>query len=110
MSYGEFALLALFARRFRSRDGRDFSHEVKFANRKMKATLGWMTSLQDFFEKILGIGLEPKDLNYLHVALRGIIVFIAALIILRVGNKRFLSKMSAFDAILGFILASMLAR
>jgi uncharacterized membrane protein YcaP (DUF421 family) len=69
-----------------------------------------MTSLQDFFQKILGIGLEPKDLNYLHVALRGIIVFIAALIILRVGNKRFLSKMSAFDAILGFILASMLAR
>jgi uncharacterized membrane protein YcaP (DUF421 family) len=29
---------------------------------------------------------------------------------LRVGNKRFLSKMSAFDAIVGFILASMLAR
>jgi len=28
----------------------------------------------------------------------------------RVGNKRFLAKLSAFDAILGFILASMLAR
>ena len=69
-----------------------------------------MTSLADFFEKILGIGLEPKELNYLHVALRGIIVFLAALIMLRIGNKRFLSKMSAFDAILGFILASMLAR
>lgn len=67
-------------------------------------------TLLGFFEKILGIGLEPKNLNYLHVALRGIIVFIVALVILRVGNKRFLSKMSAFDAILGFILASMLAR
>ena len=76
----------------------------------MKATLAWMTSLIDFFEKILGIGLEPKELNFLHVALRGIIVFVVALIILRIGNKRFLSKMSAFDAILGFILASMLAR
>ena len=29
---------------------------------------------------------------------------------LRVANKRFLSKMTAFDAVLGFILASMLAR
>lgn len=69
-----------------------------------------MTSLLGFFQKLLGIGLEPKDLNFLHVALRSIIVFVVALIILRVGNKRFLSKMSAFDAILGFILASMLAR
>jgi uncharacterized membrane protein YcaP (DUF421 family) len=49
-------------------------------------------------------------LTFLQVSLRGIIVFIVALIIVRVANKRFLSKMTAFDAILGFILASMLAR
>jgi uncharacterized membrane protein YcaP (DUF421 family) len=59
---------------------------------------------------ILGLGLQPKDLTFLQVSLRGIIVFIVALIIVRVANKRFLSKMTAFDAILGFILASMLAR
>lgn len=69
-----------------------------------------MTELLDFFHRILGIGLEPKELNFLHVALRAVIVFTAALLMLRIGNKRFLSKMSAFDAILGFILASMLAR
>jgi uncharacterized membrane protein YcaP (DUF421 family) len=59
---------------------------------------------------VLGLGLQPKDLTFLQVSLRGIIVFIVALIIVRVANKRFLSKMTAFDAILGFILASMLAR
>jgi uncharacterized membrane protein YcaP (DUF421 family) len=69
-----------------------------------------MTEFLDFFNRILGIGLEPKNLNFLHIALRAIIVFFVTLVMLRVGNKRFLSKMSAFDAIVGFILASMLAR
>jgi len=69
-----------------------------------------MTEFLDFFNRILGIGLEPKDLNFLHIALRAIIVFFTTLLIVRIGNRRFLSKMSAFDAIVGFILASMLAR
>jgi uncharacterized membrane protein YcaP (DUF421 family) len=46
----------------------------------------------------------------LQISLRGIIVFIATLVMLRVGDRRFLSKRSAFDAVVGFILASMLAR
>jgi uncharacterized membrane protein YcaP (DUF421 family) len=69
-----------------------------------------MTESFEFLNRILGIGLEPKNLNFLHIALRAIIVFFVTLLILRVSNKRFLSKMSAFDAIVGFILASMLAR
>jgi uncharacterized membrane protein YcaP (DUF421 family) len=69
-----------------------------------------MTEFLDFFDRILGLGLEPKNLNFGHITLRAIIVFFVTLIILRIGNKRFLSKMSAFDAIVGFILASMLAR
>jgi uncharacterized membrane protein YcaP (DUF421 family) len=64
----------------------------------------------DTFQHLLGIGLEPKDLSFLNVVLRGILVFIAAIVMVRVGSKRFLSKMTALDAILGFILASMLAR
>jgi uncharacterized membrane protein YcaP (DUF421 family) len=60
--------------------------------------------------QILGLGLEPKDLSFIQISLRGIIVFIASLAMVRLAHRRFLSKMSAFDAILGFILASMLAR
>src|SRR5690349_11627240 len=69
-----------------------------------------MTELVEFFSRILGLGLEPKNLTFPHIALRTIIVFFTTLLILRIGNKRFLSKMSAFDVIVGFILASMLAR
>lgn len=58
----------------------------------------------------LGIGLEPKELEFSHVALRGIVVFVIAILMVRLGDKRFLSKKTAFDAILGFVLASMLAR
>lgn len=61
-------------------------------------------------KEILGLGLEPKDLTFIQISLRGVIVFIAALAMVRMGSKRFLAKLSAFDVILVFILASMLAR
>ena len=59
---------------------------------------------------VLGLGLEPRELGFLQMGLRGVVVFIVALATVRLGNKRFLAKLSAFDAILGFILASVLAR
>ena len=59
---------------------------------------------------LLGLGLEPKDLSFVHIGLRGVVVFLVSLVMIRVANRRFLAKMSAFDALLGFILASMLAR
>lgn len=59
---------------------------------------------------LLGIGSEPKDLTVLQVCLRAIIVFAAALVFVRFAHKRFLAKMTAFDSVLGFILASALAR
>jgi len=58
----------------------------------------------------LGLGSEPKSLTFVQIAARGVIVFIVSLIMVRMGDKRFLSKKTAFDAILGLILASMLAR
>jgi uncharacterized membrane protein YcaP (DUF421 family) len=69
-----------------------------------------MTAFLDFLNPILGLNVDPKDLTFAQTGLRAVIVFIAALVMVRMANKRFLSKMTAFDAILGFILASMLAR
>ncbi len=59
---------------------------------------------------LLGLGLEPKDLGAVQVCLRGLIVFIATLIIVRLAHKRFLARLTAFDVVLGFILGSALAR
>src|SRR5258708_33374439 len=66
--------------------------------------------LYEAFKQIIGAELEGRDLSFVQISLRAITVFIIALVIVRVANKRFLSKMTAFDAILGFIMASMLAR
>lgn len=61
-------------------------------------------------ESVLGLHVQPPDLTFWQIGVRGIIVFIATLVMLRLGDKRFLSKRSAFDVVLGFMLASMLAR
>jgi uncharacterized membrane protein YcaP (DUF421 family) len=58
----------------------------------------------------LGIGLQAQDLTFVHISLRGIVVFIFSLAMVRLADKRFMAKLSAFDAILGFVLASMMAR
>jgi uncharacterized membrane protein YcaP (DUF421 family) len=58
----------------------------------------------------LGLSRQANALTFAQISLRGVIVFFAALAIIRCGDRRFLSQKTAFDAVLGFILASMLAR
>jgi uncharacterized membrane protein YcaP (DUF421 family) len=64
----------------------------------------------DTLTNLLGLGIDPHQLNGWQVSLRGIIVFVGALAMIRTGAKRFLASKTAFDIILGFILGSMLAR
>ena len=69
-----------------------------------------MSTVLEHLEVLLGLGHEAGSLSFLQISLRGVIVFVAALVIVRCGDRRFLSQKTAFDAVLGFILASMLAR
>src|ERR1700719_578160 len=69
-----------------------------------------MNALLNFIGPILGLGLEPKDLTFVQISLRGIIVFIATLAMVRIGHKRSLARKTAFDAVLIVILASVLSR
>ena len=64
----------------------------------------------EVLEKLLGVGIEPRHFNVVQVGLRALIMFIAALIIVRLGSKRFLARKTAFDFILAFMLGSMLSR
>jgi len=57
-----------------------------------------------------GVGEPAQQLTILQVLLRAVLVFVVALCIVRVADKRFFAKKTAFDVVLGFILASMLAR
>jgi uncharacterized membrane protein YcaP (DUF421 family) len=69
-----------------------------------------MNTFSQLLHTLLGIGTEPRDLTFLQVSVRGVIVFIATLIMVRLGSKRSLAEKTAFDAVFIVIIGSMLAR
>jgi hypothetical protein len=69
-----------------------------------------MNTSSQLLHTLPGIGTEPKELTFLQVSVRGAIVFLAALIMVRLGSKRSLAEKTAFDAVLIVIIGSMLAR
>ena len=69
-----------------------------------------MNTFSEFVQALPGLGAEPKHLTVLQVAMRGIIVFIATLVMVRLSSKRSLAQKTAFDTALMIIIASMLAR
>jgi uncharacterized membrane protein YcaP (DUF421 family) len=69
-----------------------------------------MNAFWNFFQNVLGLSLEPKDLTFVQISLRGIIIFLATLIMVRLGSKRSLARRTPFDAILLVILAAVLSR
>jgi uncharacterized membrane protein YcaP (DUF421 family) len=69
-----------------------------------------MSALSNFTQMLLGLGTEPKDMTFLQISLRGIIVMVSALAMIRMGSRRSLAEKTVFDAVLIVILASALAR
>jgi uncharacterized membrane protein YcaP (DUF421 family) len=69
-----------------------------------------MDTFYSFVGPLLGLGVEPKELTFLQISIRGIIVFVATLLMIRLGHKRSLARKTPFDAVLIVILASVLSR
>src|SRR5438132_130368 len=69
-----------------------------------------MNAFWNFVGPLLGLGARPEELTFVQISLRGVIVFVATLIMVRLGHKRSLSRKTAFDAVLLVILASVLSR
>jgi len=69
-----------------------------------------MNAFWNSFETLLGLGVDPKDLTFVQISLRGIIVFLVTLATVRLGHKRSLSRKTPFDAVLLVILAAVLSR
>lgn len=67
--------------------------------------------IQEIGEGINGLlGLDAETLTILQMSLRAVVVYIAGLAMIRVGEKRFLGKSSAFDVLLSIIVGSVLSR
>ncbi len=63
-----------------------------------------------FLENLLALNTEPRDMNMLQMSARAFVVFLAALVMLRLAHKRFFARRNALDVLLTFVLASSLAR
>ena len=63
----------------------------------------WM-GMRDF------IGVGDQQLAWWEMMLRAAVIYVAAIALVRVGQKRFMGKNTAFDVILGIILGSVLSR
>jgi uncharacterized membrane protein YcaP (DUF421 family) len=69
-----------------------------------------MNASWNFVGPLLGLGAEPKDLTFMQISLRGVIIFLITLVMVRLSSKRSLAEKTAFDAVLLIILASILSR
>lgn len=69
-----------------------------------------MNTFWNFVTPLLGLGADPENLTFTQIGLRGVIVFIVTLGMVRLGHKRSLARKTAFDAVLLVIVASVLSR
>lgn len=69
-----------------------------------------MNTLQNFFHLLIGPDGKPTELTQLHIALRGFIIFVVGLAIVRIGDRRSLAEKTGFDAIFIVLVGSMLSR
>ena len=56
------------------------------------------------------LGLDEDELGIRHMAVRAIVVFAFAVMLVRLGSKRFISGNTAYDVILGVMLGSIISR
>jgi hypothetical protein len=69
-----------------------------------------MNAFWNSSETLIGLGVEPMDLTFVQISLRGVIVFLITLITMRLAHKRSLARKTPFDAVLLVILAAVLSR
>ena len=69
-----------------------------------------MHNLEEIVYTGLGLSNQAQNLTMLQITLRGVIVFCASLIMVRLGDRRSLAQKSAFDLVLLVVVGSVLAR
>jgi len=56
------------------------------------------------------LGLDAASLGVVQMALRTVIVYVIALAFVRIGDKRFLGRSTAFDVVVGIMFGSIMSR
>jgi len=56
------------------------------------------------------LGLDAESLGVVQMALRALIIYFVALAFVRIGDKRFLGKNTAFDVVIAIMFGSIMSR
>ena len=59
---------------------------------------------------VFGLPERASDYGFIQLIARALIMYVAALALVRMGKNRFLGKSTAFDVVFGFVFGSMLSR
>lgn len=63
-----------------------------------------------WLDRILGLNVNPEQLTFAQLTARGLVVFGAALVMMRLSDRRSLTRKSSFEMVLLVVLASVLSR
>jgi uncharacterized membrane protein YcaP (DUF421 family) len=69
-----------------------------------------LQSSWEHLQRLLGLERDLENVNSGQMVLRAVLIYAFALLLIRIASKRFLSKATAFDVIVGIMLGSILSR
>ncbi len=69
-----------------------------------------MDTINQLLAWAFGVGGTTVQINVPQMALRAVVVYVATVVIVRMGKKRFMSRATIFDVILGIMLGSLVSR
>ena len=69
-----------------------------------------LQSALEQLQLLLGLESDLENVNSSQMALRAMLVYVLALLLVRIGSKRFLSQATAFDVVVAIMLGSILSR
>jgi len=69
-----------------------------------------MDAINQLLAWAFGVGGTTAQINVPQMALRAVVVYVVTVLIVRMGKKRFMSRATAFDVILGMMLGSLVSR
>lgn len=69
-----------------------------------------MHPVYSWFSDMLGLDTPPADLSFTQMALRGVVVLLASLVMVRCAGRRFLGRSAGFDVVLAIVLGSVVSR
>ena len=64
----------------------------------------------EHIDKILGVGAQATQLSFAQILLRGLVVVVVTIAVIRIAGRRFIAHRNPTDVMMAFIISSMLAR